>query len=77
MAEIVVRGPCLTPHIGASNRDIPDILLRSIVRRHIYKVTKYRWSRSESAPTTEGQTCRIARYTTLVVRGLGAIMLEL
>jgi len=31
-------------------------------------VTKNRWSRAENAPTTEGQTCGIARYTTLVVR---------
>jgi len=53
----------------AVNRDIPGILQRSIVRQHIYKVTKNRWSTAENARTTEGQTCGIARYTRLIVRG--------
>jgi len=69
LPKLSCEGPCLTPHIVAVNGDIPDILQRSIVRRHVYKTTKNRWSTAENAPTTEGQTCGIARHTTLVVRG--------
>ena len=61
MPKLSCKGPCLTPHISAVNRVIPDILQRSIVHGHAYKVTKNRWSRAENAPSTEGQTCGIAR----------------
>jgi len=50
----------LTPYIAAVNRDIQDVLQRSIERRHVYTVTENRWSTAENAPTAEDQTCGIA-----------------
>jgi len=65
-------GPCLTLHISAVNRDIPDILHHSIVRQHVCKRTKTRRSTAENAFTTEGQTCGIAPK----LHFLGAIISE-
>jgi len=41
----------------------------SIVHQNVYMATEKSWSTSEHASTTEGQTCGVARYTTLIVRG--------
>ena len=71
-SKLSCEGLCLTPHISAVNRDIPDILQWSIVCQHLYKVTKNRRSTSENAPTTEGQTCGIAPK----LHFLGAIISE-
>ena len=46
----------------------PIFLQRSIVYRNAYKVTENRLSMSENDVTAEGQTCGIARFTTLIVR---------
>ena len=65
----ICEGQCLTFHISAVNRDIPDILKQAIAHRHVYKVTESRWSKAENDPTIKGQTFGIVRHTTLVVRG--------
>jgi len=55
-SKLSFEGPCLTLHISAVNRVIPDILQLSIVCWNVYKVTKNRRSMAENGPTTEGQT---------------------
>ena len=62
------EGPCLTHYISAVYRAIPDIFQVWIVRRKVYKNIKNRLSTSENDATAEGQTCWIARFTTLIVR---------
>jgi len=56
------EGPYLTSHISVVNRVIPVVLQRSIVVQNVYRKAKNRGSKSESAATTEGQTCGIARF---------------
>ena len=56
------KGPCLTLRFAAVNRVNLAILPDSIVRQNIYKLTENRLSMCENAPTTEGQTCGIARF---------------
>ena len=58
------------PHyISAVNHAILDIFTVSILHQNVFMTTEKRWYMAENAYTTEGQTCGIAQYTTLIVRG--------
>jgi len=59
----------LTHYISVVNRAIPDIFAAIDSPPKCLQGPENRWSTFESASTAEGQTCLIARYTTLIVRG--------